>query len=57
MPTYEGLGAFQQSGGQVIHSSKYTDATIASGKKVVVIGSAKSAIDIALDTAKVASSR
>ena len=56
MPTYEGLGAFQQSGGQVIHSSKYTDAKVASGKKVVVIGSAKSAIDIALDTAKVASS-
>jgi len=53
MPSYEGLEAFQGSGGKVIHSSEYLDQAMASGKNVLVIGGCKSAIDISLDTSKV----
>jgi len=39
--------------GRVMHSSEYTDAAVAEGKQVVVVGSGKSAIDIALHASKV----
>jgi len=51
MPSYEGRADFA---GQVIHSSQYLSQDIAKGKKVVVVGSSKSAIDIIVDTSKVA---
>ena len=38
--------------GKVLHSSEYTDARIAAGSKVVVVGSGKSAIDVALNASK-----
>mmetsp|Transcript_58479 Transcript_58479/g.163070 ORF Transcript_58479/g.163070 Transcript_58479/m.163070 type:complete len:503 (+) Transcript_58479:111-1619(+) len=40
--------------GDVIHSSEYLDRSVASGRRVVVIGCGKSAIDIAVDASEVA---
>jgi len=40
--------------GDIIHSSKYLDQSAASGKRVVVIGCGKSAIDIVISAAEVA---
>jgi len=39
--------------GEIMHSSKYLDQKVASGKQVLVIGSAKSAIDIVIDASEV----
>eukprot|EP00903_Cladosiphon_okamuranus_P008482 g8149.t1 len=43
---------FTARGGQVLHSSDYTDPSIAEGKRVVVLGGSKSATDIAVHAAK-----
>jgi len=51
MPTYEGGDKFD---GKVIHSSEYLSQDLAKGKKVVVVGGCKSAIDITVDSSKVA---
>jgi len=40
--------------GEIIHSSKYYASDFAKGKRVLVIGSAKSALDITISTSKVA---
>jgi dimethylaniline monooxygenase (N-oxide forming) len=40
--------------GEIIHSSQYLDQAVAKGKNVIVIGSAKSAIDIVISTSEVA---
>jgi len=53
MPTYEGADSWD---GKIIHASQYTHQDMARGKKVVVVGSGKSAIDITVDTSKVAAS-
>lgn len=43
---------FTAHGGQVLHSSDYTDPSIVEGKRVVVLGGSKSATDIAVHAAK-----
>ena len=40
---------FKAQGGQVLHSSDYSDASLAKGRKVVVLGGSKSATDIAVN--------
>jgi len=51
MPAWTGtMGDFS---GTLIHSSRYLSPDIVKDKKVLVIGSAKSAVDIAIDTSKV----
>lgn len=44
----EGLDAFEGAGGEVMHSSAYTDASAVAGKRVVVLGGSKSATDVAV---------
>jgi cation diffusion facilitator CzcD-associated flavoprotein CzcO len=44
-----GEDAFKVQGGQILHSSKYSDAALARGRKVVVLGGSKSATDIAVN--------
>ncbi|KAG8465828.1 hypothetical protein KFE25_005398 [Diacronema lutheri] len=51
VPEYPGASEFVASGGAIIHSSKYTDGALAEGKRVLVVGGAKSAIDITIDSA------
>ena len=46
--TYPGQDDFVAAGGQVMHSSEYTDSSISEGKDVVVLGGSKSATDIAV---------
>jgi dimethylaniline monooxygenase (N-oxide forming) len=50
--SHPGQDAFVQAGGQVMHSSDYTDSSLATGKNVVVLGGSKSATDIAVNAAK-----
>ncbi|WP_121093280.1 flavin-containing monooxygenase [Roseinatronobacter ekhonensis] len=50
--SHPGQDAFIARGGQVMHSSDYTDPTLARGKRVVVLGGSKSATDIAVNAAK-----
>ena len=45
-----GEGAFKAQGGQILHSSAYNDASLAKGRKMVVLGGSKSATDIAVNT-------
>ena len=49
--THPGQEAFEASGGQVMHSSEYTDPSMVNGKRVVVLGGSKSATDIAVNAA------
>jgi cation diffusion facilitator CzcD-associated flavoprotein CzcO len=44
-----GEDAFKAQGGQILHSSKYSDAALAKGRKMVVLGGSKSATDIAVN--------
>ena len=50
--THPGQDAFTAQGGQVIHSSEYTDPSMVAGKRVVVLGGSKSATDIAVNAAR-----
>ncbi|CAN0062920.1 unnamed protein product [Scytosiphon promiscuus] len=50
--THPGQNEFIAQGGQVMHSSEYADRTIARGKRVVVLGGSKSALDIAVNATK-----
>lgn len=50
--THPGQDGFVAGGGQVMHSSEYTDPTLCKGKNVVVLGGSKSATDIAVNAAK-----
>ncbi len=47
--THPGQQAFEAAGGQVLHSSEYTDPAQIKGKEVVVLGFSKSATDIAVN--------
>jgi dimethylaniline monooxygenase (N-oxide forming) len=40
---------FKAAGGEILHSTEYTDPAIVRGKKVVVLGGSKSATDIAVN--------
>src|SRR6201996_6563460 len=44
-----GADAFQVQGGQILHPSTYGDASLAKGRRVVVLGGSKSATDIAVN--------
>ncbi len=50
--THPGQDDFVAQGGQVMHSSDYTDSETARGKHVVVLGGSKSSTDIAVNAAK-----
>ncbi|MCE8545433.1 NAD(P)/FAD-dependent oxidoreductase [Ruegeria pomeroyi] len=50
--THPGQEAFVAGGGEVIHSSEYTDSAMARGKHVVVLGGSKSATDIVVNAAR-----
>lgn len=49
--SHPGQDAFVAQGGQVMHSSEYTDPTMMKDKRVVVLGGSKSATDIAVNAA------
>ncbi len=49
---HPGQEEFVARGGQVMHSSDYTDPSLMAGKDVVVLGGSKSATDIAVNAAK-----
>ena len=50
--SHPGQDAFIAQGGQVMHSSEYTDPAMVKDKRVVVLGGSKSATDIAVNAAK-----
>ncbi|MCE8555559.1 NAD(P)/FAD-dependent oxidoreductase [Ruegeria pomeroyi] len=50
--THPGQEAFVAGGGEVIHSSEYSDSAMARGKHVVVLGGSKSATDIVVNAAR-----
>jgi len=52
VPAWEGAAAFAAAGGAVVHSTDFVDARAAAGKRVVVVGGAKSAADCALAAAR-----
>lgn len=52
MVTHPGQEEFIAQGGQVIHSSDYTDPELIRGKRVVVLGGSKSATDIAVSASQ-----
>ncbi|SMX30481.1 Cyclohexanone 1,2-monooxygenase [Pelagimonas phthalicica] len=49
--SHPGQEGFVQAGGEVMHSSEYTDPSMIKGKRVVVLGGSKSATDIAVNAA------
>lgn len=52
MLSHPGQDGFTAAGGQVMHSSDYTDPSMVKGKRVVVLGFSKSATDIAVNAVK-----
>lgn len=50
--SHPGQDKFVAEGGQVMHSSDYTDPSLAKGKHVVVLGGSKSSTDIAVNAAE-----
>lgn len=50
--SHPGQEEFVAQGGQVIHSSEYTEPDMVRGKRVVVLGGSKSATDIAVNAAR-----
>lgn len=50
--THPGQDTFEEAGGQVMHSSDYTDPAICEGKHVLVLGASKSGTDIAVNAAR-----
>lgn len=49
---HPGRAAFEAAGGLVLHSSEHTDAGLAEGRDVVVLGFSKSATDVAVGAAR-----
>lgn len=47
LPPFPGLDAFRAAGGEVLHTSEFTDAEAARGKHVLVVGYGKSSCDVA----------
>lgn len=50
--SHPGQEDFIAQGGQVLHSSEYTDPAVCAGKNVVILGGSKSATDIAVNAVK-----
>ena len=51
LPEYPGLAGFS---GTLLHSRSYTDAAAFAGRRVLVVGTGSSGVDIALETSQVA---
>ncbi len=51
-PDFPGAAEFRDHGGQILHSSEYTDPATLAGKDVLVLGFSKSATDIAVNAVK-----
>jgi dimethylaniline monooxygenase (N-oxide forming) len=49
VPVFSGEDGFRANGGEVMHSSEYTDPATLKGKDVLVLGFSKSATDIAVN--------
>jgi len=49
---HAGYEEFLATGGQVVHSSQYTDTSMVKGKRVLVLGFSKSATDVAMNAIK-----
>ncbi|MBO9566139.1 MAG: FAD-dependent oxidoreductase [Niastella sp.] len=56
IPSFPGSESFIKAGGQILHSSQVKDKSILRGKKVAVVGFAKSATDIATLSAELGES-
>jgi cation diffusion facilitator CzcD-associated flavoprotein CzcO len=48
--SHPGAETFKAAGGEILHSTEYTDSSIVRGKKIVVLGGSKSATDIAVNS-------
>ncbi|WP_123193630.1 flavin-containing monooxygenase [Pannonibacter phragmitetus] len=46
---HPGMDEFRAGGGQILHSSEYTDPALVRGRKVVILGFSKSATDVAVN--------
>jgi dimethylaniline monooxygenase (N-oxide forming) len=46
---FPGEDGFKALGGRILHSSQYSDPSIATGRRIVVLGGSKSATDIAVN--------
>lgn len=55
VPSFQGRDAFERSGGQIVHSLEYHDASPFTDKSVVCIGAGESASDIVKEVADVSS--
>lgn len=47
VPDFPGEAAFRAAGGQVLHTSQFTDSEVARGRHVLVVGYGKSSCDVA----------
>lgn len=56
VPPYAGADAFTAAGGQLLHTSQFTDREAARGKHVLVIGYGKSSCDVANAVAPISAS-
>ena len=52
IPQFPGADAFTAGGGEIVHSSEYTDPASLKGRDVLVLGFSKSATDIAVNAVK-----
>ena len=56
VPAYPGEAAFRAAGGQLLHTSQFTDAQAAQGRNVLVVGYGKSSCDVANAVAPISAS-
>jgi len=56
VPDFPGAAAFEAAGGQVLHTSQFTDANAARSRHVIVVGYGKSSCDVANAITPVAAS-
>jgi dimethylaniline monooxygenase (N-oxide forming) len=54
--SHPGAETFKAAGGEILHSTEYTDSSIVKGKKIVVLGGSKSATDIAVNSVNASAS-
>jgi len=50
VPCYPGEAEFRAAGGLIIHTSQFTDPSVAEGKDLIVVGYGKSSCDVAMAT-------
>lgn len=55
IPEYPGLKGFKAAGGQILHTSEFTNLALAARKNVLVVGYGKSSCDVAKALTEVAS--